>query len=173
VALPFLIGILMSGKGHSVPGRSAALAAGLVFCTLLAAGVPMRHRADRQQSLGRSDAVLAQAAGCNAKRILLATDSPTLSQDLMNLAIAVSASGAWVEVDTLAYKAMSGAPIEEDFRAMHESDEVVFQDKDALSPPFTNQRASEYERYIRQQGGYVPIRVGDDVSIYPMHCRKK
>jgi hypothetical protein len=173
VTLPFLIGILMSGRGHSVPGRSAALAAGLVFCTLLAAGVPTRHRADRQKSLGRSDAVLAQAVGCNAERILLATDSPTLSQDLMRLAIAVSASGASVEVDTLAYKALLGEPIEEDFRAIRESDLVVFQDKDALSPPFTNQRASEYERYTRQQDGYVPIRVGDDISVYPMHCRKK
>jgi hypothetical protein len=32
VALPFLTGILISGKGHAVAGRSAALAAGLVFC---------------------------------------------------------------------------------------------------------------------------------------------
>jgi hypothetical protein len=171
VALPFLTGILMSGKGHSVPARSAALAAGVAFCCLLAASVPTRHRANRQQSLGRADAVLAQAAGCNAKRIMLATDSPTLNRSLMNLAIAVSALGASVEVDTLAYKAMSGAPIEEDFRAIRESDEVVFQDKDALSPPFTkNQRVLEYERYTRQQAGFDPIRVGGDVSVY---CRKK
>ena len=173
ISLPFLIGILISRKGHSAPSRSAALASGLVFCSLLAAGVPTRHRPDRQRSLGRSDAVLTQAVGCNTKRILLATDSPTLSQDLMNLAIAVSESAASVEVDTLAYKAMSGAPIEEDFRAIRESDLVVFQDKDALGPPFTNERVSEYEWYIRQQGEDVPIRVGTDISVYPMHCGKK
>jgi hypothetical protein len=39
VALPFLTGILMSGTEHAVPGRSAALAAGPVFCGLLAARV--------------------------------------------------------------------------------------------------------------------------------------
>lgn len=169
VALPFLIGVLMSGKGNPVPGHTAALAAGFVFCGLLAASVPTRHRADRQQSLARSDAVLAQATRCQATRILLATDSPTLNADLMKLAIAVSASGASVSVDTLAYKAMESMPIEEDFRAINESDQLVFQDTDALYPPFTNQRAAEYEQYIRQSG-YVPIRVGDDVSVYSMRC---
>ena len=167
VALPFLAGILMSGKGHSASRPSAALAAGLVFCGLLAAGVPMRHRAKRQ-SLKRCDAVLAQAVRCHAKRILLATDSPGLNESLMALAIELSASGA--SADTLAYKATLGVPIEEDFRAMSESDQVVFQDGDALSPPFLNQRVSEYERYIRQ-GGSVPIRVGDDISVYSMRCR--
>ena len=167
VALPFLAGILMSGKGHSAPSRSAALAAGLVFCGLFAAGVPTRHRANRQ-SLSRSDAVLAQAARCNAKSIVLATDSPTLNNYLMGLAIELSPWGA--STRTLAYQAMSGVPIEEDFRAMSQSDLVVFQDGDALSPSFTNQRASEYERHIRQ-GESVPTRVGDDVSVYSMRCR--
>ena len=169
VALPFLTGILMSGEGHSAPARSAALATGLVFCGLFAACVPTRHRANRQ-SLSRCDAVLAQAARCNAKRIVLATDSPTLNRDLMNLAIEVSASGASVSADTLAYQAMLGVPIEENFHAMSESDQVVFQDRGALSPSFTNQRVSEYERYIRQ-GASVPVRVGDDVSVYSMRCR--
>lgn len=169
VALPFLTGILMSGKGESVPRLSAALAAGLVFCGLLVVGVPTRHRAMRQ-SLSRSDAVLAHAAECNAKRVVLATDSPTLNQNLMDLAAEVSPTGASVEIGTLAYRAISGVPVEEDFRAISESDQVVFQDKDALSPPFTNQRASEYERYIRQVG-YVPIRVGNDLSVYSMRCR--
>ena len=130
----------------------------------------MRHRADRQQSLGRSEAILAQAAGCNAKRIVLATDSPTLNGNLMNLAIEVSASGASAEVDTLADHDMAIMPIEEDFRAMSKSDEVVFQDKDSLSPPFTNRRVSEYEQYVRQSG-YIPIKVGDDVTVYTMRCR--
>ena len=168
VALPFLIGVLLSGEGHPVCGRSAVLAAAIVFCGLVAVSVPMRHRPSRQ-SLVRCDAVLAQTARCNAKDILLATDSPTLNADLMRLAIAVSASGASVDVDTLAYEAMYGEPIEEDFHTISEYDQVVFQDRDALDPPFTNQRASEYERYIRL-GGYVPIRVGDDVSVYSMRC---
>ena len=169
VALPFLTAILMSGAGDVVPRRSAALVAGLVFCGLLVVDLPSRYRADRQQSLGRSEAVLAQAAGCNAKLIVLATDSPTLNGNLMNLAIEVSALGASPEVDTLADHDMSIMPVEADFRAMSKSDEVVFQDKAALSPPFTNQRVPEYEQYIRQ-GGYVPIRVGDDVSVYSMRC---
>ena len=173
VALPFLTAILLSGKGHSVRGSSAALAAGLVFCGLLAAGVPTRHRANRQ-TLSRSEAVLAQAAECNAKSIMLATDSPTLNKNLMDLAIEVSASRAPVKVGTLAYEAVSyqaisGVPIEKDFRSMSESDLVVFQDRDASSPPFTNQHASEYERYV-QHIGYVPTKVGDDVSVYWTRC---
>jgi len=169
VALPFLIGVLMSAKGDVVPRRSAALAAGLVFFCLLVAVVPTRHRANRQ-SLSRADAVLAQVARCHGRRILLATDSPTLNKNLMDLAIEVWATEASLEVDTLAYQAMSGVPIEDDFHAIGESDLVVFQDRDALSPSFTNQRVSEYERYIHQ-GGYVPMRVGDDVSLYLMDCR--
>lgn len=167
VALPFLTGILVSDKAQSVSRRSAALASGIVFCGLLAAGVPTRHRPMRQ-SLSRCDAVLAQAAKCNAKRIMLATDSPTLNKNLMDLAIQVSATP--VEIDTLAYRALFGVPIEEDFRGISESDEIIFQDRDASSSPFTNQRVSEYERYTRQVG-YVPIRVGDDLSIYSMRCR--
>jgi hypothetical protein len=167
VALPFLAGILMSGKEHSAPGPSAALAAGLVFCGLLAAGVPTRHRANRQ-SLSRCDAVMAQAVRCNAKTIVLATDSPTMNLGLMGLELEFSASGA--SASALGYQAIFGVPIEEDFRAMRESDQVVFQDGDALSPPFSNQRVSEYERYLRQSGS-VPIRVGDDMSVYSMRCR--
>ena len=166
VALPFLAAIFMSGKGHSNPGPSAALAAGLVFGGLLAVAVPTRYRANRQ-SLSRCEAVLAQAVRCNAHRIVLATDSSTLNGYLMALALEFSSTGA--SVDTLAYQAMSGVPIEEDFRALRESDQVVFQDGDASRPTFTNQRAVEYERYVRQ-GGAVPIRVGDDVSVYSMRC---
>jgi hypothetical protein len=171
VGLPFLTAILVSGKGQPAHRRPAALAAGLVFCGLLAAAVPMRNRADRQ-SLSRSDAVLAEAAACNAKSIVLATDSPTLNHDLIELALEVPASGTPVrvgQVSTLAYGAMTGVPIEEDFRAISEADQVVFQDNDKLSPTFTNQRVSEYEQYVRQ-GGYVPIRVGDDVSVWS-RCR--
>src|SRR5262249_30706533 len=78
VALPFLAGIVLSGSGRSAPARPAAIAAGLAFLGLLVASVPTVHRADRK-SLIRSDAILAQAVACGAKRILLATESPTLN----------------------------------------------------------------------------------------------
>ena len=169
VALPFLTGMLMSGEGQSAPVSFAAFAAGLVFFGLLLASVPTAQRADKK-SLSRPNAVLTQAVRCNAKRIVLATDSPTLNGNLMALALEFSPSGTSVTVSTLAYQAMSRAPIEDDFRTMNESDEVVFQDGDALSPPFTNLRASEYERYVRQ-GGSVPVRVWEDISVYSMSCR--
>jgi hypothetical protein len=168
VALPFLAAILVSGKGHSAPRPSAALAAGLVFCGLLAAGVPTRYRANIR-SIDRADAILAHAAQCNAKHIILATDSPRLNLSLMRLAIEISASRDSVKVDSLASSSYEGAS-EEDFRKIRESDQVVFQDRDALSPPFRNQRVPEYERYIRQ-AGYVPIRVDDDVTVYSIQCR--
>jgi hypothetical protein len=167
VALPFLTAVLMSGKGQPAPGRSPALAAGLVFCGLLAAGVPTLYRADRQ-SLSRIDAVLAEAARCNSKRILLATDSPTMNQCLMNLSMEFSTSKA--STGTLAYQAVSREPIAEDFRRISESDLVAFQDREVLSPAFTNQRVTEYERYLRQ-GGSVPIRIGGDVSVYATGCK--
>jgi hypothetical protein len=171
VAVPFLIAILMSGKGDSVPRQSAVLAAGLVFCSLVALGVPTRHRADRQ-SIRRSDAVLAEAAACNAQNIMLATNSPTLNLPLMRLAVEVSGSRASIKVDqigTLAHQAMDGVPIEQDFHAISKADYVVFQDKDTLSPPFTNVRVAEYEHYVRQLG-YVPTRVGGDISVYSTRC---
>jgi hypothetical protein len=101
---------------------------------------------------------------------MLATDSPTLSINLMYLAIEVSASGASVIVNTLAHGVMLGVPIEEDFHWISEQDLVVFQDRDTLYPPFANERVSDYERYIRQ-GRYVPIRVGVDLTVYSMRCR--
>ena len=169
VALPFLTAVLMSGEGQPVRGRSAALAAGLVFCGLFLAGLPMRRRASRQ-SLIRADAVLAEAARRDAKYIVFATDSPTLNQALVELALEVSEPPALVKVgrvSSLAYSAMSGVPIEKDFQALSRADEVVFQDRDKLTPPFTNLRVAEYERYIRQRG-YVPTRVLDDVTAYSM-----
>ncbi len=172
VAPPFLTAILMSNKGDPAPARSAALAACLAFCGLLAAGVPTQHRASRQ-TLSRSDAVLAHAAGCNAKRILLLSESPTLNKVLMELALQVSGKGALIKaglVSTLATQDRFRVPIEEDFHAIAEADEVVLQDRDKLSPAYLNRRVSEYERYIRQ-GGYVPVRAWDDVSVYSMRCR--
>jgi hypothetical protein len=169
VALPFLVAILASPKGHSLPGRSAVFASALVFCCLVAAGVPTRYRPDRQ-SLSRSDAVLAQVAACHPRSVVIATDSPTFNKNLMDLAVAVGTSGSSDEVSTLAYQAMSGVPIEDDFHTLGEADQVVFQDRDALSPAFANLRVSDYEQYVRQNGR-VPIRVGNDLSVYSMRCR--
>lgn len=169
VAVPFLTGILMSGKEPSASRRYAALAAGLVFCALLAAGVPMRHRANRQ-SISRCDAVLAQAAKCHALRVMLATDSPTLNYDLLNLDIDISRLQASIIPATMANQVLYGLPIETDFRFMSDYDQVVFQDREALSPPFTNQRVSEYERYF-QQHGFVPIKIADDLNVYSIQCR--
>ena len=85
VAPPFLIAILLYFKADPISDRPAALAAGLVFLGLLIAGVPTEHRPDRQ-SINRSEAALTQAANCNARSIILATDSLTLNMDLMDLA---------------------------------------------------------------------------------------
>ncbi len=172
VALPFVTAILMSGKEQPVASRTAALAAGLVFCGLLAAGVPTRHRPDRE-SIARPDAVLAQAAACHAKSILLATDGPTLNPDLMDVAIVVSGSGAPVgvdQVDSLTYDAVYGTPIIESFQKIDKADEVVFQDRGNLGGKWTNQRVPEYERYVLQRD-YHPVRVGGDVTVYTVRCR--
>lgn len=172
VALPFVTAILMSGKEQPVASRSAALAAGLVFCGLLAAGVPMRHRPD-QESITRSDAVLAEAAACHAKSILFATDSATLNPNLMHVAIEVSGSGAPVcvdQVDSLTYDAIYSTPIIESFHKIDKADEVVFQDRGNLGAQWPNQRVSEYERYILQRD-YHPARVGGDVTVYTVRCR--
>jgi hypothetical protein len=170
VALPFLLAILVSRQRESAPAPShalAALAAILVFVGLVLAALPTRHRAD-WQSLSRAEAVLTQAAQCNAKRIVLATDSPTLNIYLLALDLEFSGSGA--SATTLAYQAVSGVPIEDDFRAMSESDMVVFQDARHINPKFSNQRVPEYEGYIRRHGSDA-IRVGDDISIYSPSCR--
>jgi hypothetical protein len=91
----------------------------------------------------------------------------------MELALQVSGKEALIKaglVSTLATPERFRVPIAEDFQAIGEADELVLQDRDKLSPPFTNQRLPEYERYIRQ-GGYVPARVGDDVTVYSTRCR--
>lgn len=172
VALPFLSAIILSGKVNPVTGRSAIVPAGVAFCCLVLAAVPTRHRPNRESIL-RSEAVLAEATRCNAKGIELATDSPTLNQALMKVAIDTSGLNSLqktVRVNTLAYNAISGIPIEDDIHTMREADQVVFQDKDQLSPPFTNQRVSDYERYVRQ-AGYIPARVASDLTVYSMSCR--
>jgi hypothetical protein len=187
VALPFLTATLLSGKRYSAPRQTAALAAGLVFCGLLAGAVPMLHRADRE-SLAMANAVLAQAVQCNAKHIILATNSPTLNDSLIELAIAVSSNHS-IEVGDLPAADMHTLPAEKGFDRLREIDQIVFQNMDAFSDgvsvrmgsifrqftwaflrPF-NQRVAEYERYLRQSG-YVPVRVDEDVNVYSIQCRR-
>jgi hypothetical protein len=172
IALPFLVGIVASERTYIYSQKAAISAAALVFCCLVAAAVPVLHRAERQ-SIQRSEAVLAHSVGCNAKHILLATDSPTLNQNLMRLAIVLSPQRSSVKTSTLAWPPLADLPIEEDFRAIRESELVVFQNKEALNPPFTNQRVPEYERYARQEAGDGPIKVMDDVRIYTLRHRSQ
>jgi len=167
VALPFLVAIMMSGEGSPAPRLSAAFAAGLVFCGLLAASVPALYRAS-SQSLDRANAVLAHAAQCKAAHIILATESPTLNFNLLVLAITISASSDTIRPVTLS--TWNPMPIDEDFRTIRESDQVVFQDKDALNPWWANLRVSEYEQYVRENG-YVPIKVASDVTVYSIRCK--
>jgi hypothetical protein len=85
------------------------------------------------------------------------------------LAVEVSASRPSVKVGTLAQRVMFGVPIEQDFRSIDESDQIVLQDRAALSPPFTNRRATEYEEYLRRRG-YVAVSAGDDLKVYSIRC---
>lgn len=171
VALPFLVAILATGKGVPVPPRRAALLAVVASLALVVAAIPTRHRPSAQ-CLSRSDVVLARAEQCNAKRIMLATDSPTLNAPLMILAAELSSPRFSPKIDSLAYQAMTNVPIDDDFRVMNQYDQLVFQDWDALTPPFTNQRVSDYERYL-QLRGYTSARVGKDVTVYSTGCPQR
>jgi hypothetical protein len=166
VALPFLLSILLSKKESSVRPRLAGWITGVVFIVLVFALMPLRHRT-YQQSLASAEAVLDEASRCNAKNVLLATDSPSLNIFLLNLTSVLSSSQTAIQ--TLAYQAMSGAPIQNDFAEIKTSDLVVFQDAARLRPKFTNQRVPDYERYVRSATS-TSIRVGDDTTVYTKHC---
>jgi len=168
IGLPFLIGLLFSGKTYVLPRWQATIASIFVFCCLVAAGIPMLRRPDRQ-SIARSETVLAQAVESNAKRVLLATDSSTLNYSLIKVAMKTSPSWPSIEIIGLDWRAASGLPIEDDFRDIRESDLVVFQEMQALDSPFTNPRVPEYERYTQQQFGDSPIKIADDIRIYGKH----
>jgi len=165
IGLPFLIAISLSGARFSVPRRTGATLAGLAFCGMFLASIPAQHRPDWRH-LSRCNAVWAEVARVNAGDVLLATDSPTLNSQLMGLAGLFSSKPA--KVYTLAYQAAYGKSIQDDFRLVSSADIVVFQDRPALNPPFTNQRVEEYESYVRKVG-FGPIRVAEDVSVYLMH----
>ena len=165
VAIPFLLGILISREGNQAPRGIAAVAAASALLAFLAVGAPTRNRADRE-SLSRCNIVLSLATQFHAKRIVLATDSATLNTNLMRLDGALSGP-SFPTIESMDWSAVSGVPIEEDYRTMKESDMAVFQDKVALFPAYTNQRVSEYEQYARQNGS-GPIRAGKDLSVYLM-----
>ena len=137
-----------------------------------------------------SDAVLAQAAQCNAKHIILATTTPALNVSLMTLALIVSSTHS-IEVGGLPTADAWGndtLPGEKAYYRLRESDQVVFQNINALLQDINasdrvpqkigsifyefpgaifrrfNRRVEEYERYLRQSG-YVPVTVNDDINV--------
>jgi len=162
---PFLIAILMSEKSRALSRDSATIAAALVFSCLAIAGIPTLHRAD-MQNIARSEVVLREAAQSNAKRVLLATDSPSLNLSLLKVAIELSPSRPTFVADTLAWCAANGSSIDDDFRAIDDSDLIVFQNREVLDPPFTNQRVPEYEGYTRQHFGNVSMTAVGDMRFY-------
>jgi hypothetical protein len=171
IALYFLLAILLSGKQASVSQKAATLAAGMVFCVLVLVGLPVRHRAQRQASLARTDAILAQATRCDDTRILLMTDSPTLSESMLRLTREVTSSAQPIQIRSVVYNATSGIPIDEDFRQMRAADLIVFQDDDDLGSLMNlRARIPEYRQYVSKLGGDAPVRVYKDVTAYSKPC---
>jgi hypothetical protein len=172
IAPPFLVGLLLSSKPLAFSRKSATVIAALVFCCLTLAGVPMLHRPD-QQAMSRCDAVLNEAHETSAKRILMATDSPTLNRHLMKVAIALSPVGPSVSLDSLAGRTMAQGPIGEAYGDIDMADMVVFQNQAALNPPFTNSRFKEYDQYAREHADGDPIKLSPDVLVYRIHHNAK
>jgi hypothetical protein len=168
VALPFLASILLSRKEDSVLISRAVLVAAIVFLVLAGAVVPTRHRAYRQ-NLTRAQTVLAEAAQLNAKSVILATDSPTLNEDLLDLSSEFSPF--LIKTGTMAWQAVSGAPIDDDFRIISQADIVVFQNPTHTKLNLTNQRVEEYEAYV-QRTGAAPVRIANDIYVYRMRIPK-
>jgi hypothetical protein len=171
IALPFLVALLMSRNRHVFSRASATIGAMLVFCCVAVASVPMLHRANRQ-SIQKSEEVVAQAIEFNAKHVLLATDSSTLNLPLLRVAVELSARPS-IETGSLGWAAISGTPIEDDFRTIRESDLIVFQDKAGLDVPFTNSRVPDYEQYTQQHSSDSQMKVVDDISIYSVAHNSK
>jgi hypothetical protein len=168
IAPPFLAGLLLSGKDLAFSRKSAAIAGLLAFCCLSAAGLPMMHRAN-QQSIQECDAVITQAVKYKAKSMLLASDSASLNGDLMRLAISVSPAHPSIVLDTLAWSAVNGVPIENDFNQIQEYDLVAIQNNPSLAPPFANERDAAYEQYAREHAVEAPITVGNNISVFIIH----
>jgi hypothetical protein len=167
IALPFLLAILLSGKQTSVSQKAATLTAGMAFCALILVGLPVRHRAQRQASLARTDAILAQATRCDDTRILLMT----LSESMLLLAREVTSSAQPIQIRSVVYNATSGIPIDEDFRQMRAADLIVFQDDDDLGSLMNlRARIPEYRQYVSKLRGDAPARVYKDVTAYSKSC---
>jgi hypothetical protein len=171
VALPFLLAVILSGKQIPISRMTAALTAGLVLCALTLAALPVRHRAQRQASLARCDAVLAQAIKCGYKHILLTTDGPALNGANMYLAMEVTRIP--VEERSLAYNALYGVPIDEDFRQIRAADLVVFQDDGDLGSLMNLRvRIPAHRRYVSELREYAPAKVYEDVTTYSKPCNR-
>ena len=169
VSLPFLIAVMLSAGSKPAPRSSAGLMAGVALIVLLAAVIPTRLRAQRRDSLGRADAVVAHALPCRPAAVLLATDSDTLNDSLLAIAFAVTRGATPVQVNSLAWQAVYGHPIREDFGLIDRSDVVVFQDS-VVYPRFTNSRDGDYKRFLDQQKEFVPVKVWSDVTVYTKRC---
>jgi hypothetical protein len=167
IALPFLLGVIASRQVTAFSRRSASIAAAVALGVLVSAAIPTVHRANRQ-CIAKCETVLDQAAESHAKKVLLATDSPSLNDPLLKLALLVLPSRQPIEANTLAWSAAHASPIEDDFRDIREADLVVFQDDGMADSPATNQRVSEYERFARQYFGR-PIKVVDGLRMYGIH----
>lgn len=170
LAPPFLLAVLLSGKSGWLPRKFAAPVAAGVFCIFVAAALPVLHRAERQDTLARADAVLARAVQCHEDSILLATDSPSLNEPLLDLSAALTDGAQPIQIRSVVYSVMARVPLEQDYRAIQDSSQVVFQSDEALSPPFTNQRVPEYRRYIRERNDYIPVKLWSDVIAYSRNC---
>lgn len=163
LALPFLAAVLISDKAPSISSRSAVLACIAVVVGMSLAALPVRGRASRD-SLSRSEAVFTFAEQHRASKVVIATDSPTLNGPLIELTRSI-AGRPLPRVDTLAYSIMYGVPMQDDIRTIAASDVIIFQDRHALFPPYTNKRVPEYERYVRQISD-GPVRLGNDMTAY-------
>lgn len=170
MAPPFLIGILMSGKTRPFPRGPASVASMVVFCFIVLAAVPMLRRPDRQ-CIARSEAVLTQTTELGIKRVLLATNSPSLNGQLMMVAKQFSTSGPQIEINWMAWNIVSGTSIQDDFHEIREFDLVVFQNN--VGNNFTNRRVSEWEQYVRQNFADLPIKQIGDVRIYCTKCKTR
>ncbi len=165
ISFPFLVCLPISASAKRYSRRTALMMAAISLCVLVLAAIPTRYRPDRG-CLSASEAVLTEARQANAKRVLLATDSSSLNDNLLNLTNAVSPSRLPIEIMSLGWSAGLGTPIEEDYRRIREADLVVFQNKEALDFRATNLRALEYERYAQLHFGEVPMKVINGIRIY-------
>ena len=172
IALPFLVALLISRKSIAFSQRAAMIAMLGCFCGLAVAGAPMLHRPDKQ-SIRKSEEVLTEAINAKARRVLLATNSPTLNRFLMKIAFDVSSPQPPLELDSLTWRAATGEPIENELIVIRESDLVVFQNNEALDPPFSNERKSEYEKFTQELAGNTPSKVVDGLSFYRIPHRSR